>query len=179
MAIEQTASAVTLALRPRYDSSSAVRPEKVGAWPRACIFPHRLEDKRKSHVLCCNCIRCWRLNDRFLETQLVWLVSSKTLSWTGGTGYGSTVCPVRLGLSQAVIGTENLALLDADKGKYYGLDDTSLRIWQLLENPMSAPEFCEKLLQEFDVCRRLSCAGAGIHQPIDPRGSCDPSRASS
>ena len=57
----------------------------------------------------------------------------------------------RSGLPQAEIGAESLALLDAEKGKYFGLEDTSLRIWQLLETPTSVADLCQQLIAEFDV----------------------------
>ena len=55
------------------------------------------------------------------------------------------------GLPQAEISVEDLALYDAAKGKYFGLEGSSIHIWQLLESPMSIRGLCERLLVEFDV----------------------------
>lgn len=54
-------------------------------------------------------------------------------------------------MPEAELGAQSLAVLDAEKGKYFGLDGTAFRIWQLLEDPISIGELCEKLLGEFDI----------------------------
>lgn len=54
-------------------------------------------------------------------------------------------------LPRADIGLEDLALFDAEKGKYFGLEGVASRIWQLLEGPISIRELCERLIVDFDV----------------------------
>lgn len=58
---------------------------------------------------------------------------------------------VRRSLPQAVLGKGSLALLDATKGKYFGLGGTAFRIWELLEHPITLPDLCDRLLSDFDV----------------------------
>lgn len=64
----------------------------------------------------------------------------------------------RAGLPEAALGPDSLALLDLGKGRYYGLDGSGLRIWQLIETPTSLDAVSECLQQEFEVdaevCRR-------------------------
>jgi hypothetical protein len=42
-------------------------------------------------------------------------------------------------------------LLDLGGGRYYGLDEVGLRIYQLITSSHSISETCDVLLQEFDV----------------------------
>ena len=44
-----------------------------------------------------------------------------------------------------------LALLDPAQGRYFGLDQTGHRIWQLIEEPRSIMALCRVLGSEFDV----------------------------
>lgn len=57
----------------------------------------------------------------------------------------------RIALPQATIGAGEIVLLDAVVGKYHGLKGPAARIWDLLQNPMSLNEICEKLVSEYDV----------------------------
>jgi PqqD family protein of HPr-rel-A system len=41
--------------------------------------------------------------------------------------------------------------LNASKGKCYGLNNTGLRILQLIEAPASATDICAQLVKEFQV----------------------------
>jgi hypothetical protein len=42
-------------------------------------------------------------------------------------------------------------MMSIEKGKYFGANKTGSYIWQLLENPMSFGELCDKLAAEFDL----------------------------
>lgn len=46
---------------------------------------------------------------------------------------------------------DELALLNLDTGKYYGMDSVSRRIWELIEQPQAVSALCEQLLTEFEV----------------------------
>lgn len=50
------------------------------------------------------------------------------------------------------VGNETV-LLDLESGKYFGLEQVSLRVWQEIENGHSLEKICEKLLEEYDVSR--------------------------
>ena len=39
------------------------------------------------------------------------------------------------------------------QGKYYGLDAIGTRIWELVEQPISARRLCDTLMEEFEVDR--------------------------
>ena len=49
------------------------------------------------------------------------------------------------------LGAGEIALLGPAQEKYYGLNDTAARIWELLESPRSAAELRAALEAEFDV----------------------------
>lgn len=51
----------------------------------------------------------------------------------------------------ASLGADELALLDAARGKYFGLNSPGMRIWELLETPKTLGELCETLVGEFAV----------------------------
>ena len=59
--------------------------------------------------------------------------------------------------SNEVIGArlraDEMALLSAKRGTYYGLNSPATRIWDLIETPHSLDEICAKLQAEFDVAR--------------------------
>jgi len=42
-------------------------------------------------------------------------------------------------------------MMDIDSGHYFGLDVIAVRIWQLLEQPMSLVQLVEQLTNEFEV----------------------------
>ncbi len=44
-----------------------------------------------------------------------------------------------------------IVMLSIDQGMYFGLEGTGPRIWALLEQPRSAAQLCEALLNEFDI----------------------------
>lgn len=49
------------------------------------------------------------------------------------------------------ISDRELALMSIEQGKYYGLNEVSSRIWELLEQPASVREICERLQAEYAV----------------------------
>lgn len=53
----------------------------------------------------------------------------------------------------ARLGDDELALLGAAQGKYYGLNGTATRIWELLETPSTLDEICATLVSEFEIDR--------------------------
>lgn len=42
-------------------------------------------------------------------------------------------------------------MMDAEQGKYFGLDKIATRIWGLLEEEMSVDKVCQKLHKEYDI----------------------------
>ena len=46
-----------------------------------------------------------------------------------------------------------VVMMSIENGKYYGLDKTGSRIWDLLENPFSVSALINQLLCEFEVDR--------------------------
>jgi len=42
-------------------------------------------------------------------------------------------------------------ILDVNSGTYFGLNEVSNRIWQLLQTPASEPAIIEQILAEYDV----------------------------
>jgi len=76
------------------------------------------------------------------------------------------------------------AILHVDSGQYYGLDAVGARVWELVQQPRSAREVCDALLEEYDVepgrCERdllqllESLANAGLieirEEPPAPSG---------
>ena len=63
----------------------------------------------------------------------------------------ATVLVRRDAVPQARLGGNDLVLLNAERGSYYGLDGPSLRIWELLATPVSLAELCRTLTTEFAV----------------------------
>lgn len=55
-----------------------------------------------------------------------------------------------------------VAILDLDKGVYYGLDEVGARIWRELQQPRAVSTLKQALLDEYDVdpdtCERDLCA---------------------
>lgn len=50
---------------------------------------------------------------------------------------------------------DELGMMDIETGRYYLLDDVGTAIWSLLENPMSADELVESLLEMYDISREI------------------------
>ena len=44
-------------------------------------------------------------------------------------------------------------MMSVENGKYYGLDDTWSRIWELIERPVRVSDLIDRLLERFDVDR--------------------------
>lgn len=50
---------------------------------------------------------------------------------------------------------DELVMVDAMTGKYYGLGGTGPRLWELLEQPMTVGELVDRLVAEYAVDERL------------------------
>jgi hypothetical protein len=50
----------------------------------------------------------------------------------------------------ATVGDE-IVMLDARQGCYFGLDRSGTAIWDLLATPRSVDDLCERLVERFDV----------------------------
>lgn len=50
---------------------------------------------------------------------------------------------------------DEVALLNVETGKYFGLGDTGSSIWKLIEEPSVLVEVVEKLMQEYEVDREV------------------------
>ena len=46
---------------------------------------------------------------------------------------------------------DELVMVDIEKGSYFSLNAVATRIWELLENPLTAENLCELLVREYDV----------------------------
>jgi hypothetical protein len=46
---------------------------------------------------------------------------------------------------------EEQVILDIEKGKYFSLNPVATLIWEILEQPLSIDDLCEKLLEQYDV----------------------------
>ena len=46
-----------------------------------------------------------------------------------------------------------LVMMSAEKGQYYGLAGVGLRIWELLEQPRGFDQLVDQILDEFEVGR--------------------------
>jgi hypothetical protein len=57
-------------------------------------------------------------------------------------------------LMSADLGNEAV-VLDAQSGKYYGLNEVGSRTLELANNPITVGEILDRLLQEYDVDHRL------------------------
>jgi hypothetical protein len=44
-----------------------------------------------------------------------------------------------------------VVMLDIEQGKYFGLDPVGARIWEIIENPVSAQSIIDALVAEYDV----------------------------
>ena len=51
-----------------------------------------------------------------------------------------------------------LVMLDPATSRYFGLADTGMRIWQLLEEPRSLDDVADALLREYEVDRQQCVA---------------------
>lgn len=46
---------------------------------------------------------------------------------------------------------DELIMMNVEKGRYFSLNPVATRIWDLLENPLSADELCTLLIEEYEV----------------------------
>ncbi len=46
---------------------------------------------------------------------------------------------------------DELVMMDIQQGRYFALNPTATRIWELLENPLDMEGLCRILCREFDV----------------------------
>lgn len=44
-----------------------------------------------------------------------------------------------------------VAMMDIEKGKYYGFNDVASRIWQLIEKPIAVKHIIDNLLSEYEI----------------------------
>ncbi|MGH6835913.1 MAG: PqqD family peptide modification chaperone [Methylocella sp.] len=51
-------------------------------------------------------------------------------------------------------GTDEAVMMSVAAGRYYGLNAVALRIWELLERPVTIAELCARLCEEFEVDAR-------------------------
>jgi DNA-directed RNA polymerase delta subunit len=53
---------------------------------------------------------------------------------------------------------DEMVMMDIQKGKYFSLNSVATFIWDLLEEPLSIEELCEKLMNEYEIeyeqCRK-------------------------
>lgn len=47
--------------------------------------------------------------------------------------------------------SDELVMMDINKGKYFSLNKVATRIWDLLERPLDMKELCETLKLEYEV----------------------------
>lgn len=62
-----------------------------------------------------------------------------------------TVLVRNAGLPSAPLGANSVAVLNAAQDHYYGLDNVSARIWELLESPISIAALEAALRAEYEV----------------------------
>ncbi len=46
---------------------------------------------------------------------------------------------------------EDIVMANIDNGHYYGVDQSSKRIWDLMEKPISVADLCARVLKEYEV----------------------------
>ncbi|MBS0547249.1 MAG: PqqD family protein [Proteobacteria bacterium] len=73
-----------------------------------------------------------------------------------------------------------VAILDLEKGLYFGLQDVGAHVWEALQKPRSVDELCSTVLAHFDVepevCRTdlmkflTSLHEIGLIEVVAPRG---------
>lgn len=51
--------------------------------------------------------------------------------------------------------SDELVMMDINKGKYFSLNKVATRIWDLLEKPLDLKELCEILEKEYEVDEEL------------------------
>lgn len=48
-----------------------------------------------------------------------------------------------------------VVMLSLKNGEYYGLDEVGTRIWELLEEPIQYDDLINKLIQEYNISRKV------------------------
>jgi hypothetical protein len=48
---------------------------------------------------------------------------------------------------------DETVVMDIDKGRYFGFNETGTRIWGLLAQPIVIRDLCDKIMAEFEVPR--------------------------
>jgi len=46
---------------------------------------------------------------------------------------------------------DDIVMANIDSGHYFGVDQTSKRIWELLEKPVTVADLCTRIVKEYDV----------------------------
>lgn len=64
-----------------------------------------------------------------------------------------SIISVKEGVSTVEVDGE-LAMMDTEKGKYYGFDSIATRIWNIIQEPKPFGVIVEVLSQEYDVSRQ-------------------------
>jgi hypothetical protein len=57
----------------------------------------------------------------------------------------------RVNIPQARLSEDNIVLLNTERGSYYSLDETGIRIWELIEVETTVQELCEHLGKEYNI----------------------------
>lgn len=47
--------------------------------------------------------------------------------------------------------SDEVAMMDIERGQYYGVYGVGSRIWLMLTSPMSIRDICQQLISEYDV----------------------------
>jgi hypothetical protein len=53
----------------------------------------------------------------------------------------------------AAMVADELVVMSLDLGRYFGLNPTAARVWELLEQPRTMDELCDSLGEEYEVER--------------------------
>ena len=64
-----------------------------------------------------------------------------------------SVISIKVGIPTVDLDGE-LALMNPEKGKYYGMDAIATRIWMMIRNPTRFKSMIETLTHEYDVSRQ-------------------------
>lgn len=51
----------------------------------------------------------------------------------------------------AAMVADELVVLSVDLGRYFGLNPTAARVWELLEQPRTMEELCDSLAEEYEI----------------------------
>jgi hypothetical protein len=46
---------------------------------------------------------------------------------------------------------DEMVMMDMEQGKYFSLNQTATAIWELLEDPLTMEELCDRLTEEYEV----------------------------